>query len=73
VRRGQLTIKGREDYEKYRKEKELLKSRGDILKLLWSTGIDSKESIPPDYVTDGPVRHNPIPIRFLAPMDVLKL
>jgi hypothetical protein len=38
------------DYEKYRKETELLKSRGGILKLLRSTGIDSKVSIPPDYV-----------------------
>ncbi len=62
----------RADYVKYMKEKELLKSRGGIFKLLRSTGIDYKESIPPAYVTDGPVRHNPIPFRFLAPMDVLK-
>jgi hypothetical protein len=65
-------LEGWEDYEKYRKEKELLKSRGSIFKLLRSTGIDSEVSFRPAYVAGGPVRHNPVPTRFLAPMDVLK-
>ncbi len=28
--------------------------------------MDSKELIPPAYVTGGPVYDNPIPIRFLS-------
>ncbi len=41
-----------------------------IFKRLWSPGIESKEWIPPAYVTRY---DNPIPIWFLAPIDCLKI
>jgi hypothetical protein len=44
--------------------------RASIFKRLWSPGIDSKGSIPPAYVAG---RYNPIPTRFLAPIDCLKI
>ncbi len=47
-----------------------LKAR--IFKRLWSPGIDSKELIPPAYVVAGQY-DNPIPPRFLAPIDPLKI
>jgi hypothetical protein len=43
-----------------------------ILKLLWSPGIDSKELIPPAYALEG-LYNNPIPARFLAPLDCSKV
>jgi hypothetical protein len=46
-------------------------NRGGILKLLWSPGIDSKEFIPPAYALAG-LYNNPIPARFLAPLDCSK-
>ncbi len=39
-----------------------------FLKLLWSPGINSKELIPPDYALAG-LYNNPIPDRFLAPLN----
>ena len=43
-------------------------------KLLWSPGIESKESIPPAYVAWRVAGRydNPIPTRFLAPIDCFK-
>ncbi len=44
-----------------------------FLKLLWSPGIDSKESIPPAYVAWQAYEYdNPIPTRFLARIVVQK-
>ncbi len=40
-------------------------------KLLWSPGIDSKELIQPAYALAG-LYNNPIPARFLAPLDCSK-
>jgi hypothetical protein len=47
-------------------------ARDGIFKLLRSPGIIFKGSILPAYVAGGPVR-NPIPIRFLAPIDCSKI
>jgi hypothetical protein len=47
--------------------------RARIFKLLWSPGIDSKEPIPPACVAWRARCHNPIPTRFLAPIDCLKI
>ncbi len=47
--------------------------RAQIFKLLRSTRIDSKESIPPSYVSWRAVTANPVPTRFLAPTDCLKI
>jgi hypothetical protein len=44
-----------------------------IFKRLWSPGIDSKEWIPPAYVAWRAGYNKPIPPRFLAPMDCLKI
>jgi hypothetical protein len=46
-------------------------NRGGILKLLWSPGIDSKELILPADALGG-LDNNPIPARFLAPLDCSK-
>jgi hypothetical protein len=43
-----------------------------IFKLLWSPGIDSTESIPPACSPAGRYE-NPIPTRFLASIDYLKI
>jgi len=48
-------------------------SRGGIFKLLWSPGIDSKESIPPAYVALAGRYDNSIPTRLLAPIDCSKM
>ncbi len=45
-----------------------------FFKRLWSPGIDSKEWIPPAYLRSLAGRYdNPIPFRFLAPIDCLKI
>ncbi len=44
-----------------------------IFKRLWSPGIDSKEWIRPAYVALAGRYDNPIPTRFLAPIDSLKI
>jgi hypothetical protein len=47
-----------------------------MLKLLKSPRIDSKESLPPVYGMYGSLAgryDNPIPTRFLAPTDCLKI
>jgi hypothetical protein len=44
-----------------------------IFKLLWSPGIDSRVSIPPAYVAWRAGTTTPIPTRFLAPTDCLKI
>ncbi len=49
------------------------KYRARILKLLRSPGIDSKASIPPAYVAWRASTRSPIPTRFLATVDCLKL
>ncbi len=49
-------------------------NRARIFKLLRSPRIDSKEPIPPDCVCSLAGRYdNPIPTRFLAPIDSLKI
>jgi hypothetical protein len=45
--------------------------RCGYLKLLWSPGINFKELIPPAYALVG-LYNNPIPARFLAPLDCSK-
>jgi hypothetical protein len=48
--------------------------RAQISKLLWSPGIDSKEPNPPAYVAwRARLNDNPIPARFPAPIDFLKI
>jgi hypothetical protein len=42
-----------------------------IFKRLRSPGIDSKELIPPAYALAG-LYNNPLPARFLAPLDCSK-
>ncbi len=54
------------DTSRYRKNWRRTKS-ARIIKHLWITGIDSKEWIPSAY------GDNPITIRFLAPIDCLKI
>ncbi len=44
-----------------------------IFVLLWSPGIDSKEPILSTYVAWAGWYENPIPTRFLAPIDCLKI
>jgi hypothetical protein len=44
-----------------------------ICKSLRSLGIYSKELIPPAYVAWRPGTTNPIPTRFLAPIDCYKI
>ncbi len=59
----------------YTSENETVKSGATwarIFKLLRRPRIDSKKPIPPAYVVGGPVRH-PIPTRFLAPIDCIKI
>ncbi len=51
---------------------QILHSRARIFKLLKGPRIDAKKPIPPGCVAGGPVRH-PFPIRFLAPIDCLKI
>ncbi len=46
--------------------------KSQIFKLLRSLGIDSKESISPAYLAAGRY-DNPVPTRFLAPIDRLKI
>ncbi len=53
--------------------RKALESRVRIFKRLWSPGIDSKESIPPAYEARRAGTNNPIPTRFLAPIDCLKI
>jgi hypothetical protein len=43
-----------------------------FFKLLWSPGIDSKELIPQAYAMAG-LYNNPIPARFLVPLDCSKV
>ncbi len=50
-----------------------IENRARILKCLRSTGFDSKDSILPAYVAWLPRNDNPIPTRFLAPIDCLKI
>ncbi len=47
--------------------------RDKIFKLLRIPGIDSKESISPAYVSLAGQNDKPIPTRFLAPIDCLKI
>jgi hypothetical protein len=47
-------------------------NRAVFLKLLWSTGIDSKELISSAYALAG-LYNNPIPARFLAPLYCSKV
>jgi hypothetical protein len=51
---------------------EVKRTEAVFLKLLWSPGINSKELIPPAYVLAG-LYNNPIPARFLAPLDCSKV
>jgi hypothetical protein len=51
---------------------EVKQTEAVCLKLLWSPGIDSKELIPPAYALAG-LYNNPIPARFLAPLDCSKV
>jgi hypothetical protein len=51
---------------------EVKRTEAVFLKLLWSPGIDSKELIPPAYALAG-LYINPIPARFLAPLDCSKV
>jgi hypothetical protein len=51
---------------------EVKRTEAVFVKLLWSPGIDSKELIPPAYVLAG-LYNNPIPTRFLAPLDCSKV
>jgi hypothetical protein len=48
-------------------------NQSPYFKHLWSPGIDSKEWIPPAYVASRAGYDNPIPTRFLAPVDCLKI
>ncbi len=48
-------------------------ARARIFKLLWSLRIDSKELIPPGCVAWRAGTTIPIPTRFLAPIDCLKI
>ncbi len=48
-------------------------TRAGIFKPLRSPGIDSKESIPPAYVVWRVRYDNPIPTRFLVPIDCFKI
>jgi hypothetical protein len=50
---------------------EVKRTEAVFLKLLWSPGIDFKELIPPAYALAG-LYNNPVPARFLAPLDCLK-
>jgi hypothetical protein len=50
---------------------EVKQTEAVFLKLLWSPGIDSKELIPPAFALGG-LHNNPIPARFLAPLDCSK-
>ncbi len=50
---------------------EIKRTEAIFLKLLWSPGIDSKELIPPAYALVG-LYNNPVPARFLAPLDCSK-
>jgi hypothetical protein len=51
-----------------------LRNRAGIFKLLRSPGIDSMEYLPPAYVCSLAGRYgNPIPSRFLAPIDRSKI
>jgi hypothetical protein len=47
-------------------------NRGRIFTTLWNPGIDSKELIPPVYALLG-LYNDPIPARFLAPLDCSKV
>jgi hypothetical protein len=47
--------------------------RAQIFKLPRSPRVDSKESIPPAYVATRVGYDNPIPNRFLAPIDCFKI
>ncbi len=51
---------------------EVKQTEAVFLKLLWSPGIYSKELIPPAYALAG-LYINPIPARFLAPLDCSKV
>ncbi len=48
-------------------------SRAHIFKCLWGPRVDSKEWIPPAYVAWRAQYDNPIPPRFLVPIDLLKI
>ncbi len=50
---------------------EVKRTEAVFLKLLWSPEIDSKKLIPPAYALAG-LYNNPIPARFLAPLDFSK-
>jgi hypothetical protein len=50
---------------------EVKQTEAVFLTLLRSPGIDSKELIPPAYALAG-LYNNPIPARFLAPLDFSK-
>ncbi len=53
---------------------EVKRTEAVFLKLLWSPGIDSKELIPPAYALVGLYMYNnPIPARFLVPLDCSKV
>jgi hypothetical protein len=51
---------------------EVKRTEAVFLKLLWSPGINSKELIPPAYAPGG-LYNNPIPTRFLVPLDCSKV
>jgi hypothetical protein len=50
---------------------EVKRTEALFLKLLWSPGIYSKKLIPPANALAG-LYNNPIPARFLAPLDCSK-
>jgi hypothetical protein len=47
--------------------------RDGIFKLLRSPGIESEEPIPPAYVAPAGRYDNPVPTRFLTPIDCSKI
>jgi hypothetical protein len=51
---------------------EVKQTEAVFLKHLWSPRIDSKQLIPPAYALAGPC-NNPIPARFLVPLDSSKV
>ncbi len=51
---------------------EVKRTETVFLKLLWSPGIDSKELIPSAYALAS-LYNNPIPARFLVPLDCSKV
>ncbi len=64
--------KNRQDQsEKKKNWNKVKRTEVVFLKLLWSPGVDSMVLIPPTHALAG-LYNNPIPARFLAPLDCSK-